>query len=344
VHVLGDAAGRSDNLRDRRFDQLGVMHTRQRDEPHSIGMAIDELRRHLQSKPCLADSAWADERDEPMGFDELEELGQITVAPDQRRRLHREVRLMERFQTWEIAVTELPDPLWRRQILQPVVPQITQPVRRDQLTRRLRHQHLAAVASGRDARRAMDVDPHVTLVRQERLAGMHAHPHADRSLQLRLRLARCRQRIRRTRERDEERIPLSVHLDAAVTTEHATQHAAVVRQRIGIRIAEPVQQPRRALDIREEERDRSRRKRSHRSMMRRPASAVQALGREPLGGFVQCLKREVDRLLLTHAATAAPDIVERLGLDRIRHDPVETTLGRADLSSRFVEDLFSRSA
>jgi hypothetical protein len=60
------------------------------------------------------------------------------------------------------------------------------------------------------------------------------------------------------REGDEERVSLRVHLDPAVRGERGSQQAAMVGQRIGVRSrSEGVQEPRRALDVGEEERDRA---------------------------------------------------------------------------------------
>jgi hypothetical protein len=100
--------------------------------------------------------------------------------------------------------------------------QVAQAVGADQLACRLRQQDLSAVTRGRDARGAVHVDSDVSLVRQQRLAGVHTHPHPDRPVERRLHLPRRCERIRRPPERDEKRIALRVHLDAAVTGERLT--------------------------------------------------------------------------------------------------------------------------
>ncbi len=90
---------------------------------------------------------------------------------------------------------------------------------------------------------------------------MQAHPHRDRAGREHL-LPRDRGRDRacRRREGDEERVTLRVDLDAAVRCEHGTQRATVLGQRLGVRIGpELLQQARRALDVREQERHRPRR-------------------------------------------------------------------------------------
>ncbi len=64
------------------------------------------------------------------------------------------------------------------------------------------------------------------------------------------------QRAGRAGERVEEGVALRVHLDAAVSAERLPQHAPVFDQGLVVRLGpELVQQLRRALDVREEERD-----------------------------------------------------------------------------------------
>ena len=86
---------------------------------------------------------------------------------------------------------------------------------------------------------------------------MEPHPDADRPGRERvLPLAGRGDGARRGREGDEERVALRVDLDAAVRGEGVAQHAPVLGERLRVRLGpERVQQPRRALDVREEERD-----------------------------------------------------------------------------------------
>ena len=92
---------------------------------------------------------------------------------------------------------------------------------------------------------------------QRRRTGVQAHAHRDRpGRELLVRLLRGRRRSLGGRERDEERVALGVDLDAAVSGERIAQHAAVLGERLGVRVRpERVQQPRRALDVGEEEGD-----------------------------------------------------------------------------------------
>ena len=56
----------------------------------------------------------------------------------------------------------------------------------DELTGRLREQHLAAVGGGGDSSRAMDVEPDVVVFGDEGLAGVEPHAHAHRPVRERL--------------------------------------------------------------------------------------------------------------------------------------------------------------
>jgi hypothetical protein len=101
---------------------------------------------------------------------------------------------------------------------------------------------------------AVDVGTDVALVGQKRRAGVKAHPH--RKLERILRLARRGKRARCSWKRDEEGVALGVDLDPAVGLEGLAQHAPVLRELIGVALgSELVQQPRRALDVGEEEGD-----------------------------------------------------------------------------------------
>ena len=142
--------------------------------------------------------------------------------------------------------------------------EVSQAVGTGEVVRRLRDDHLPAVTGGGDPCRAMDVDAHVALVGQQRLARVEAHADADRACgERRLTLARGRERIGRPGESDEEGVALSVDLDAAVASEGVAKHAPVLGQCVGVGVAELVQQLRRALDVGEEKRDGAARKVAH---------------------------------------------------------------------------------
>ena len=98
---------------------------------------------------------------------------------------------------------------------------------------------------------------------------MEAHPHAHRTGGEPV-TGRARGVCRSCsgREGDEERVALRVDLGAAVLRGRFANDPPVLGERVGVpRGAELVQQPRRAFDVGEEERDRSLGKRAHDQMM-----------------------------------------------------------------------------
>jgi hypothetical protein len=121
-----------------------------------------------------------------------------------------------------------------------------------------------SVCSRADAGGAVDVDAHVALARQGRLARVHAHAHADvPARQCTLRLRCSSNRIGRPDENGEERVALRVDLLTAGLRERAPQNPAMLVENVGIPVPEPAQQRRRPLHVREQEGDRAGRKRRH---------------------------------------------------------------------------------
>ena len=163
---------------------------------------------------------------------------------------------MERFQRREVFRPELEQPLRGAQVLQPMQAEVAH-IDAGKVHGRLRQQHLPAVSGGRDPRRPVHVEPDVALIDSKRLARVQTHPHPHRAAREReLRVGRGGHRIGRTREGDEERVALRVDLDALVQLPGIAQRAVVLCEHDGVPVAEFLQQPSRALDVREEERDR----------------------------------------------------------------------------------------
>jgi hypothetical protein len=108
----------------------------------------------------------------------------------------------------------------------------------------------------------MHICADIALARQVRRARVQADPDTDPSPRHRLGRRVCgRERAPRGRERIEERVTLRVDLDAAMPGERVTQYAPMLGQRPRVRLrTELVQQPRRAFEVCEEERDCARRK------------------------------------------------------------------------------------
>ena len=121
---------------------------------------------------------------------------------------------------------------------------------------RRREQDLPAVPGGADARRAVDVDPDVALLADDGLAGVDAHADAElgpvRPVMARERLLRRdggRDRVLRAAEAVEERVALRVDLLAPARAERLADDAAVIRERVGVPVAEPLEQLGRAGDV-----------------------------------------------------------------------------------------------
>ena len=131
------------------------------------------------------------------------------------------------------------------------------------------------MTNGRDPCRPVHVDSDITLIRDERFAGMQTYPHPNRTVQPELSVARSRERIRRARKREEEGVSVHIHLDAAVTGECLPQRLPMLAQHIGVLLAQLAQQPSRPLDVREQEGDRAGGKAAHGLMMRPSPEDVQ---------------------------------------------------------------------
>ena len=126
----------------------------------------------------------------------------------------------------------------------------------------MRDEHLAAVAGRHHAGRLVDVEADVAAVHLARLAGVHAHAHADlvavrpvvageRALPVRGRRDGVAGRL----EGDEELVALGPEHLPAVALERLAQQRAVALQQLGVGLAAAAQQPGRAFDVAEEERD-----------------------------------------------------------------------------------------
>ena len=158
---------------------------------------------------------------------------------------------------------ELVDALRRAQILEAVHAEVAD-VRVDERTGRLRQEHLPAVPDGGDTRTLVHVEADVTLVRQPRLARVQPHAHANRPAgKCALAVRSSGDRVRRAGEGDEERITLRVDLDALVLGKRRAESPPMLVQRLPVVVAELMQQPRRALHIREQQRHHTGRETAH---------------------------------------------------------------------------------
>jgi hypothetical protein len=92
-------------------------------------------------------------------------------------------------------------------------------------------------------------------VDHQRLARVNSHPNTYRaSLKRSLAITHGSQGITRPRKRDEECVSLGVYLHTAVAVERFSKQPPVLDEHLGVVVAEFLQRPRRALDVREQER------------------------------------------------------------------------------------------
>ena len=222
-----------DRLGKLRRQELGVREARERHPEDTVREAPDELRGDLQREARLAGAARARDGDEPRPVrEQRDELLELTLAADERDRDDGQIGGVERPEGREVALAELEEALCADQVLQAVLAEVAdRSVRREEAARRLGDDDLAAVRGGRDPRCSVDVYADVALVGHERLAGVNAHPDADRpGLERPLRLDRGGDGVGGPRERDEERVALRVHLDAVVPCEGLADRPAGARR------------------------------------------------------------------------------------------------------------------
>ena len=238
----------------RREHEVRVADGRQPDPEHAVQGLADQPRRRLDGKPRLPGSPRAGQRDEPRRAEQRLHFPDLALTPDERARGPGQIRVRDRLERWKGAAAELEERHRTLHVLQPMLAEVTQ--------RRAVHgggggrgdQHLAAVPRAHHPRREMHVSADVALFRERRLAGVEAHAHLYRPcLERPLPCVGGGQGVGGARKGVEERVALRIHLDAAAAAELLPQGAPVLRQHGCVLVAELVQQPRRALDVGEQE-------------------------------------------------------------------------------------------
>ena len=193
-----------ERLRDRRQHELGVGERRERDEEHALRELLDELGRGLEREPGLARAARPGQRQQAhvLAPEPLDDRGQLP-----RSRPISGVgwtgRFVGRFSSVRSGGNSLRSPsitscesrCGRSRSLSRCSPRSRSatPVGElglDQLARRLRDQHLPAVAGRADPRRARDVEADVAGRAEQRLAGVDPDPGPQLGLGQR-RAGRC---------------------------------------------------------------------------------------------------------------------------------------------------------
>ena len=202
----------------------------------------------------------------------------------------------------------LVDALRVREPLQPVGLEVMRLDVGDERGRRRREEDLAAVARGGDARGADHVEPGVPLLAEMRDAGVQAHSHLDdetvgpgvvadpllarhRRLQRRLHLA----------EHGRELVTGRVDLGAAGRGDLRAQELADVRDHARVRAADGLDEPRRAFDVGEQERDGAGRQRLHAGESTAPRNARlarTAMRILPYSGSARCARGMLARSLV----------------------------------------------
>ena len=256
----GEVVRRSDDLCDLRGQKLAVGEAGERHPEDAVALRAHELGRDLEREPGLSRAARAGEREQARAVREpRDELFQLALPAHERARRDRQVRRVERAERREVARAELVEALGAGEVLQAVLAEVAdRRVGIEQSPGRLGDDDLASVRGSGDARGTVHVEADVALVRHDRLARVDPDPHADGAALERLApVGRGGDRVRRPREGDEEGVSLRVHLHPAVLGEGGPQRTPVVGEQLDVRGAVLLEQPRRALDVGEEERHRA---------------------------------------------------------------------------------------
>src|SRR5437867_12398667 len=113
----------------------------------------------------------------------------------------------------------------------------------------------------------------------------HAHAHVDAlgptpGRKRSLRAHRGGNRVARPRERNEEPVALRIDLATVVLVERLAKHALVLGEDVRIAATQPLQQPRRTLNVTEQKRDGATRKLRHDPELH-PTAATSQVVRRP---------------------------------------------------------------
>ena len=267
----------ADRLGDGRGDEFGIPHRGEVDPPHPAGMTIGGFGGALEREPRLSAAPGAGQRDQPVVLDELGELGELRLAGDERRQLHRQVvrecvqREQRREPIREIRVTQLPHPLRTTETFEPVRAEIAQHHAVGQtidheIVRGARQHGLSAMGGVPEPRTADDRGALVVariakidLTRVER----HPDPHlrrlgpgllAERPLHIQSR----RERFGRLRERGDDTVALALldRPNATVKLDRRIEQGMVASDRRGGDLFARLPDAGRSLDVGQQQRDR----------------------------------------------------------------------------------------
>ena len=244
------------------LDECRIGERGERHPPDTVVVVVCGGSGSLQREPRLAASTRAGQCHQPdvTSPHESREMVDLLLATEKRRRRNGQVRLVQRLQRRERFRPELEEALRRAQVLQAMQAEIAH-LGAGEVGGRLGQQHLTAVPGSRDPRGTVHVKPDVALVGPKRLPRVQAHPHPHWSAcQADLRIRGSRHCIGRTPERNEESVALRVDLHPVAPQPGLPQHTPVLGKHLRIPVTQLREQPRRPLDVGEEERHRPGRK------------------------------------------------------------------------------------
>lgn len=275
-----------ENVGHRFRDELRIRQRSEVDKPSAVGKVAEKLGPHLQREPRLAHAAGSRERHEPGLGQRIADAGDVVVPPDECRCLDLEVVRHdgESARRWKlrrkVRMGELEQPDRVREILQAVRAEIDEADVVPVGARSLGDEHLPTVGRRGDARRLVHRKTDVVVAVHSCLAAMDAHPHPDRCIKRPLMPGErplpgdgCRDSLPRVVEGDEERVALRRDLVSVVRGPRLAQQPVVLVEDAVVVVAEVLQEPRRRLDIGEQEGDGAAGRRSvgHRDPPRNPA-------------------------------------------------------------------------
>ena len=236
VEVICEHAVGPDCVRDRGQNESCIPNGREVDEPDAIREALRRLCRGSECEAGLADAAGTRDRHDARGAvaEKPQNVGKLLLAANQRVRRDRQVRTVETSERREVGCAVLEDALGRGEILEAVLAEVRE-LELDELRRGGRDKHLPAMACRCDAGGAVDVAADVALLGQDWRPRMQADPHPDRARGETLdERVRGGERGGRPREREEERVPLRIHLDPALSRARLPDHPPVLRQHLSV--------------------------------------------------------------------------------------------------------------
>ena len=219
-------------------------------------------------------------REQPRAVrEQRDELVELVLPPDERARGDGQIGRIERAERRELTVAELVQALAPSQILQPVLAEVADGDRLEETAGRLGEDDLPAVGGGGDPRRAVDVDADIALVGHDRLARVDPHADADRAvLEGVPRFGGGLDSFGGARETRRRRHPPACRPRRPSAARTRPQDPPVLGEEVGIGRPVLLEEPRRALDVGEEEGDGATRELAHGSILELAPSGIATAG------------------------------------------------------------------